>query len=272
MIWHAAEPLVAADPGFALDWLSANGANHLPLSGKLAAKLMRRLCDLGGASLHGSRRRLPRTGPAGKPRPRRNRNRRIRSKGQEGKALLPSQPIGPFIAKLIGSGNAGITERGQKLGSLGDATALKSILTQALDATAPVDQRLHAIQTVHRSRNEATRSAMLQLLGAEVPEPLQIEALAALGEIGGDDVPKQILQRWKGMSPAARRAAAATLASRRSWALPLLAQVREGTLSASDFGAPVIRRLCKTRTNPSGKRPRPPSDVSASRAPTRPRK
>jgi putative membrane-bound dehydrogenase-like protein len=247
MIWHAAEPLVAADPGFALDWLSANGASHLPLSGKLAAKVMRRLCDLGGAaSMDRAVAFLERVLPESPALAQAAIDGLI--KGQEGKALLPSQPIGPFIARLIGSGNAGITERGQKLGSLwGDAAALKSILAQALDAAAPVDQRLRAIQTVHRTRNEATRSAMLQLLGAEVPEPLQIEALAALADIGGDDVPRLVLQRWKGMSPAARRAAAATLASRRNWALPLLAQVSEGTLSASDFGAPVIRSLMQNK-------------------------
>src|SRR5438552_3367347 len=45
MIWMAGEPIVAANPHGGLDWLAEHGAETLPLSGILARKAMRRICD-----------------------------------------------------------------------------------------------------------------------------------------------------------------------------------------------------------------------------------
>lgn len=247
MIWHAAEPRVAERPDFALAWLAENGDGYFPLTGQLAAKLMRRLCDSGQPeavdqalgfveTILGSDPAFLQAALDGLIR------------GQEGKALLPTRPSGPLIARLTAHPNPEVATRGQTLGTLwGDAAALEAVLRQALDANAPVDQRQRAIQTARKSRAPKARSAMLQLLAPEAPEPIQLEALAALAEIGGDDVPEQLLARWKGMSPAARRSAAASLASRRRWALPLLDQVRSGTISPSEFGAPVIRALIQNK-------------------------
>jgi putative heme-binding domain-containing protein len=47
MIWMAAEPLVAANPEPHLKWLAENGSETMPLSGILARKAMRRICDTG---------------------------------------------------------------------------------------------------------------------------------------------------------------------------------------------------------------------------------
>lgn len=247
MIWQAVEPVVVTESGAVLDWLAENGAARMPLSGILGSKTLRRLCDLGTASaMDQAVEFLERILPASPALAEAALEGLI--KGQEGKALLPGKPSGPFISKLVGSGRPALVERGQKLGALwGDAAALRALLDQALDAKAPVNQRVRAIQVVRKSRTDTARAAMIQLLASEVPETLQLEALAALGELGGDDVPDQILPRWNAMSPATRRAAAATLSSRRRWALPLLAQVRTRTISASDFGAPAIRGLIQNK-------------------------
>src|SRR5690606_7311742 len=47
MIWHASEPALAKNPAEGLEWLARDGGSHLPLTGTLAHKLMRRICDLG---------------------------------------------------------------------------------------------------------------------------------------------------------------------------------------------------------------------------------
>ena len=243
MIWEAVEPVAAAESGSVLSWLAEKGPSHLPLAGILAGKTLRRLCDLGDAeSVDRAVEFVEKVIPLSPALAEAALDGLI--KGQEGKASLPGRPVGPFIAKLTSTGNASLTARGEKLGALwGDATAMNVVLGQALDPKAAVEQRVRAVQTVRKGRSAATRDAMLQLLSEDVPEAVQLEALAALGEIGGDDVPEKMLPRWKGMSPAARRAAASTLSSRRRWALALLAQVRGGAISASDFGAPVIRGL-----------------------------
>src|SRR5207302_4892825 len=46
MIWEAAEPLFAKSPEGGLNWLAEHGTETLPLSGILARKAMRRLCDM----------------------------------------------------------------------------------------------------------------------------------------------------------------------------------------------------------------------------------
>ncbi|MCC6232219.1 MAG: dehydrogenase [Verrucomicrobiales bacterium] len=243
MIWMAGEPGFAANPGRVLEWMSTQGAAAMPLSGVLAAKAMRRLCDAGGAeSIDLAVGFIERVLPE-------HPEFAVFAlegllKGQEGKALTPSGASGPFIAKLTGSRHAKVVELGQKLGAAwGDAAAQRAILSRALDASVPVAERVQAVQSARRMKNDATRDAMLQLLGAQVPEAVQMEAIAALGELGGDNVAEPLLGRWKNLSPAARQACASTLSSRRRWAMPLLAQVRLGAISPSEFGASVIRNL-----------------------------
>lgn len=247
MVWHAAEPMFAADPRPVLGWFLENGATLRPLMDAMVNKAVRRLCDMGGApsidlAVGFIERLLPKSEALA-----------IAAldgliKGQEGKALTPSAPAGEFIAKLTGSGNRALVERGEKLGAYwGDAAALNAVLARATNRELPVPDRVRAVQTVRQNKTEATRTALVSLLAAGTPEPVQVEAIGALGEIGGDNIPDEFLGRWRGMSPEARRAAAGTLASRRRWAMPLLAQVKQGRISASDFGAPVIRSLLQNR-------------------------
>jgi len=47
MIWMAGEPTFAKNPKGGLQWLAENGAGTMPLSGILARKSMRRICDTG---------------------------------------------------------------------------------------------------------------------------------------------------------------------------------------------------------------------------------
>ncbi|MBL9137809.1 MAG: dehydrogenase [Verrucomicrobiales bacterium] len=247
MIWHAVEPLFAADPRPVLGWFLENGATLRPLMDALVNKAMRRLCDLGDAqsvdlAVGFIERLLPKSEDLA-----------VAAldgliKGQEGKALTPSTPAGGFIARLTSSRNPQLVQRGEKLGTYwGDAAALQAVLARATNADLPVAERVRAVQTVRQNKAPATRATLISLLDAGTPESVQVESIGALGEIGGDNVPDEFLGRWRGMSPEARRAAAATLASRRRWAMPLLAQVKQGKISATDFGAPVIRSLLQNR-------------------------
>jgi putative membrane-bound dehydrogenase-like protein len=247
MIWHAVEPMFAAEPRPILAWFLEHGATVRPLMDTLATKAVRRLCDLGGAdSVDLAVLFIERLLPKSEELAMAALDGLI--KGQEGKALTPSAPAGSFIARLTGSGRPGLVQRGEKLGTYwGDAAALKAVLARAQNGELPVAERVRAIQTVRQNKTDTTRAALVRLLDAGQPEPVQVEAITALGEIGGDTIPAEVLGRWRGMSPEARRAAAATLASRRRWAMPLLAEVKQGKVSASDFGAPVIRSLMQSK-------------------------
>src|SRR5204863_6171211 len=95
-----------------------------------------------------------------------------------------------------------------------------------------------------------TRNAMLKLVAQENPEPILIEALRALGEIGGDStVAESIANQWPRLAPAPRRAAAEVLASRSNWSQVLLDGVERKTVAASDIPTPVIRALFQSKDN-----------------------
>lgn len=247
MIWQAAQPLAAVAPDAALGWLAENGPGLMPLSGQLSAKAMRLLCDLGGApSVDRAVAFIEQVLPNSPSLAASALEGLIQ--GQAGKALQPSKPTAEFIAKLTGSDQPTLKELGQKLGTLwGDAAALQAVLARVRDATAPPAERGRAIRSVRQNKTEDTRSTLLALLARDVPEEVQLEAISALGEVGGEAVSDALLQHWNDLSPTARRAAAGTMASRRRWALPLLAKVKSGALSASDFGAPVIRALVQNQ-------------------------
>lgn len=247
MIWHASEPLLAAAPGQALTWLATTGPLTRPLSDRLVAKMMRRLCDGGAADAMDQAVAFVDRMLADNPGLAEAALDGL-IQGQEGKVLVPKAPAGEFIARLRAHARPGLAERGQKLGTIwGDAASLRAVLARATDARAGAEERLQAVRTARRARTPASRDAMLQLLAGDVPEAVQVEAIGALAELGGDEVPEELLRRWNGLSGAARRAAAGTLSSRRRWAQPLLAKVRAGEISATDFGASVIRGLVEHR-------------------------
>ncbi|HEU0037672.1 MAG TPA: dehydrogenase, partial [Verrucomicrobiae bacterium] len=243
MIWMASEPLLAHNPGPGLNWLAENGAGTMPLSGILARKAMRRICDLGQAhsmdyvvefltALAEKDTALAIAALDGV------------LEGEKGHAIAPATDATPLLNKLQASGNAGLAERGQRLGALwGDAGATQKIFITVNDFKATLEERTKAVQTIAKLKSPAAREAMLKLVTPETPEPLVIEALRALSEIGGDAVGEEIVERWKSLTPAARRTAAETLTSRSRWAGNLLSAVERKVISASELSATAIRAI-----------------------------
>ncbi len=247
MIWHAAEPLIAARPAPALNRLAEDGPRFLPLAAQLAAKTMRRLCDLGDTpSINLAVAFLERTLPNSPQLATAALDGLIA--GQAGKALIPSSPIAPFIAKLTSHPNPDVADRGRKLGTLwGDPTATRDVLATATQPDAPANTRIRAIQTLRTAKSTTVRDAMLGIVGTPNPEPIHIAALDALAELGGDDVATELIRRWNLLTPGARTAAANAMASRRRWALPLLAEIKASRIAASDLGPAALRNLLNNR-------------------------
>jgi putative membrane-bound dehydrogenase-like protein len=246
MIWQAAEPKIAENPEPALRWLLANGADTMPLSGQLARKTMRRICDTHDA------RRLDLAvkfleGVADQDVALTAAALDGLLDGQQGKALVPTIDPGPLLGKFIASGKLELADRAQRLGTLwGNATAIQGTLNQVNDPKASLEERTQAIQAVRKLKTPAAREAMLKLLAQERSEPLVLEGIRALGEIGGATVGDELVQHWKAFAPDARRAAAEVLASRHQWTLSLLSALETKTIFPNEIPATVIRSLSQS--------------------------
>jgi putative heme-binding domain-containing protein len=248
MIWTAAEPVVARDPQAVLAWLTQHGGTAFPASGNFAGRVLRRLCDtqkpealdqalafvtgltpedapLAGAALEGL------------------------IQGLKERVYLPKSPIAPFLSHLDRSADPQVRRYAGQLGSLwGDAAETTKTLAGIRDPQTPLEQRLQYIRAAHRMRSPEARETLLALLSPGAPEPLVLETLAALGEVGGDgSVANSVVSRYGGFTPAARRAALEMLASRTSWARVFLGAVEAKTIAALDVPIPVIRELSKSK-------------------------
>jgi putative heme-binding domain-containing protein len=246
MIWEAWEPKIALDPKSACDWLLANGSDTMPLSGAIARKTMRRVCDLRDphaldlaiqfiASATGKSAALAVAALDGL------------LEGQRGKAMVPASPTSEFIAKLLAFNDPAVRDRAQKLGALwGDAAAMQASVNLVNDTSVSVDERIRAIQVVRQLKNDAAREAMLKATAPGNPEPVILEAIRALAEIGGDLVSERLLGGWKSFSPAVRRAGAEVLATRDRWASNLLSAIERKDIPPDDISPVAIRTLTRS--------------------------
>ena len=245
MIWLASEPLFARNPEPGLRWLAENGAACRPLTDKLTAKAMRRLCDLGGADKVD--RAVSFIGElASKDDPLTVAALEGLLEAQKGKAVRPTVDPKSFLEKLAGSASTEVQLLAQRLGTVwGSAAALEKSLTVVGDSKAPVTARIEAIQAVALAKTDAVRAALLAVLASGNPEAVTLEALRALSAVGGDDVGAEILKQWPRLTTAERRAASDVLSSRRRWLLPLLAAIETKQVAPVELSMSAVRALAE---------------------------
>ncbi len=264
MIWMASEPLVAANPEAGLKWLTEHGFESMPITGILARKGMRRICDTGERekmdkafnfilTLANERSAEHRSEQSNALRS--NQDALLLAaldgliEGQKAKPLLPTVDTQPLFKILAASPE--LKERGQQLGTLwGDAAATEKTLAAINDPKASNEDRLKAIEAAKQLKNESARDAMLKLVASEKNEGLIIEGLRALSTIGGDAVAGEIIKNWKGFSPTVRAAAADVLVSRPTWTRELLNSLEDKNISPLEISASVARTLVNSK-NPN---------------------
>jgi putative membrane-bound dehydrogenase-like protein len=249
MIWMAAEPLIPEATDVAFAWVSEHGAKNMPLAGQLTQKLMRRVCDLGKPELLAQA-----TEVIGKLLDQ-DADLTIAAlngllEGQKGKAIVPSGDTTAVLNKLLASNNTQVKERAQRLGTLwGNATAVQGSVKLVNDQSATIEKRREAMQVVRQLKNQAARNAFLEVIGTKNPDPLVMEALRALAEIGGDALPNEILARWNNFTPPVRRAAADIMTTRDRWASTLLSALEQKQVATSDVSATGIRTMMRSQAD-----------------------
>lgn len=246
LLWMAVEPLVIRDPELTAGWLAESASKSLPLSGRLAYKTMRRFCDardpktlekaveLVGALDASSPLMVPvLTGLID---------------GQRGKAQIPSKEAQAKVSRLLNHSDKEIASRAQQLGSLwGDAAALKASLARVVDDSAPEADRIAAIRSARQSRSDELRRALLQVSRGGAPDPVRLEAVRALGEVGVEETGQQLLSGWAAMTPSVRRAVAELCTTRWQWRWQLFGAVEKGAVKRGDLPPTVIRTLVGTK-------------------------
>jgi len=220
-IWMALEPRLARKPADWTPWLAALAPQTKPLSVGLTYKTMRRLCDtrkpenidlalefLDTVAADGD---LVATGLDGLV------------KGQEAAAIKPVRDTAPYFEKWSKHERDDVRGWAQKLATLwGDANAIAALMGMAASEASSVEDRISAIQTVRKLKDDKARAGIAALLDSKMPDALTVEVLRAAAELGGGDFPALILKAWAGYPPALRATAAEVLTSRAEWAGRLL--------------------------------------------------
>ncbi len=246
MIWMAAEPVVIKDFAGTLDWLGGDGAQYMPLTGRLAAKTLRRLCDFGDRANVDLALQFLDQAAAG--------NSALATaalegllEGQKGRVLMPQGDASAILARLVKHADAALRERAQQLGALwGDASSLQASFDTALNPTASVDSRLQAIAAVRSQKNAAARDTMTKVLEQRPDTRVSIAAIQALGEIGGNDSANYLIDSWGKLKPAERREAVGVLVTRGGWSSSLLSALEQKRIPTSDIPATAIRTMTKS--------------------------
>ncbi len=146
-----------------------------------------------------------------------------------------------LAAKLGQSSSAPVKELVQQLSIVfGSATALADMRKQLLDPKAPTAQRLAAMETLVAAKDPGLAEPLRRLL----QEPaLRAAALRGLASYNDPETPKTILALLPRLSPAERRDAFGTLASRVSSARALVGALAAGQFAAKDLPADLVRQL-----------------------------
>jgi putative membrane-bound dehydrogenase-like protein len=246
MTWMALEPLMLKDTAAILGYFMQNGSQSPGMSSKLVYKIMRRICDTQEAKRVDIAVEFLRRLPADSGMLARAALDGLID-GQKGKALLPTAPASDVLESLGKNSDKAISSRAQRLGALwGDAGAIQISLATIVNAGAGADERVEAIQAVKQSKTDSVRDALLNAVG-DANERIKIEAIRALGEVGGETVPAAVLGNWKNFSPATQRAAAEVLAARKEWIPAFFDSIQNKTVTASDLPRPVIRSLTTSK-------------------------
>lgn len=108
-------------------------------------------------------------------------------------------------------------------------------------AGAPTAERQAAIRLLgHKAAN---RAVLVDLLGPQTPNEVQVAAVAAVAHTAAADTPETLLKGWKGYSPTVRAAVLSALLSREPWVPTVLAAIENKTILPAELDAAARQRL-----------------------------
>jgi putative membrane-bound dehydrogenase-like protein len=154
---------------------------------------------------------------------------------------LPATASG-FALPIAGSAMTQLSDRGEL-----DAAnkqldnMLASAAGVAKDVSAPLAQRVSAIEALTYGTSDQVGETLAALIDNRQPDGVQRAAIKTLGGFPSNQVVEPLLNQWSGLSPSLREAASEVLFSRSDRLLALLDAVERGDLSAADLSKPRLQ-------------------------------
>jgi len=126
-------------------------------------------------------------------------------------------------------------------------TSLNSARQRAIDSQAAVASRVSAIQLLGCFPLGLVREALVQLLDATEPAPVQIAAVKAWADYSDTGVVDLLLQRWRQFTPDLREEALQALLGREGRTVALLHAAQRGEVSLASIDASRREQLLRHR-------------------------
>jgi putative membrane-bound dehydrogenase-like protein len=235
MYWYAAEPLAGHDPQRALDFAVLAGQN-IPL---LRDFMVRRI----GSATNAKALDLLVAG-LGRAKSAEQQIAFLRGMNQAlvgVRKIVPPAEWATVSARLFGSDNAEVRVQALSLAvTFGDANAVSKMKQLSADPSADPALRKRALASLLGAKTPDL-SGLLQKLVAD--PALREPALRGLAAYDDPATPKVILGSYRGLSPAAKRDALATLCSRPAYAEALLNAISKKAVPATDLSADLVRQV-----------------------------
>jgi putative heme-binding domain-containing protein len=148
---------------------------------------------------------------------------------------------------------AGLRRSGMSLVTVDPQGRLDGMLQDAFrvagDAKAAVEDRVSAAQLIALSRASNAAAALLDLLAPNVPQRIQLEAVAALARRSEPDIAPRLLERWPNLTPRVREDVIRAMIARPERARLLVGAVGDQRVRAGDLSLPQQLAL-RTHADP----------------------
>ncbi|MEO1996882.1 MAG: hypothetical protein ABGZ17_16575 [Planctomycetaceae bacterium] len=155
--------------------------------------------------------------------------------------VVPPQEWSALRARLADSDDPDIRDLSRRLSqSFGDKKAAAQAVATVKNASARIGIRRTALRSLLNQQNQDASDLLESLL--DEPE-LAIDAIRGYASIENATAPAVLLGRYKRMDASQRRAVIETLATRRRYAMSLLAAVKQKYISREDIPVHVARSL-----------------------------
>ncbi|MEZ4826159.1 MAG: DUF6807 family protein [Bacteroidia bacterium] len=226
MIWFAVEPLAAEDPSRAV---ALTSSGKIPLVNEYIA---RRIVDAGQfETLIAWLDKNPRGQTA--------LLKGIRD-ALEGRTDIAVPARWPKVyERLKADKNAAVMAR-EISELLGDTEAARAALAKVQNPNVPAEERIKALETLYIRQRPELPAILPALLGNR---ELRMEAIKAVAAYDSEDLGKQLMARYNGLSAEEKQEAVRTLSSRSRYGAMLTQALKNQTIPKTDIPAYAARQL-----------------------------